>query len=222
MLRRELRSDVELIHDVHQHLAPIQATAAVQALEPFKLLFLEDPVEPHSTEGLKVVRDMACTPIGMHELYVTIQECLPALKRNWIDYLWLDVNHAGRITGLVKASTLADAFQVKTAFHRPTDTSPPLAHEANMHMDTAIVNFGIQELVELNPRTGGYSLAVSPVSTDAFLSGIFHGSVSPSMKSALPGCPPGKAPCPSSGTEMARSTTGSGAAALTAGYPCIS
>jgi mannonate dehydratase len=160
MLRRELGPDVQLIHDAHQRLTPIQAAATAKGLEPFNLFFFEDPIEPHS-KGLRVIRDASCTPIGMGELFVTIQECLPALEQNWIDYLRLDVSHAGGITGLLKASTLADAYQVKTAFHGPSDISP-LAHTANMHIDTAIVNFGIQEFVEPHPRardvfTWGYS-----------------------------------------------------------------
>ena len=80
----------------------------------------------------------------MGELWVTAQEYLPALQRHWIDYLRVDVSHAEGITGLMKASTLADAYQVSMAFHQSSDISP-LAHSANMHIDAAIVNFGIQE-----------------------------------------------------------------------------
>jgi mannonate dehydratase len=151
MLRRELGPDVQLIHDAHQRLTPIQAAGAARALEPFNLFFLEDPVEPHSMNGLKVVRGASSIPLGMGELWVTVQECLPALRRNWIDYLRVDVSHAGGITGLLKAASVADAFQVRTAFHGPSDISP-LAHAANMHIDTAIANFGIQEFVQPDPR----------------------------------------------------------------------
>lgn len=150
ILRRELGPDVQLIHDVHQRLTPIQAATVAKRLEPYNLLYLEDPVEPHS-QGLGVVRASSCTPIGMGELWVTAQEYLPALQRHWIDYLRVDVSHAGGITGLMKASTLADAYQVSMAFHGPSDISP-LAHSANMHIDAAIVNFGIQEFVEPDSR----------------------------------------------------------------------
>jgi mannonate dehydratase len=152
MLRQQLGRDMDLIHDAHQRLTPIQAAAVGKKLEPFDLLFLEDPVEPMYQNGLRLVRNKTTTPIGMGELYVTLQECLPAIESNLIDFLRLDVSHAGGITGLVKASIVAEAFQVKMAFHGPSDISP-LAHAANLHVDTAIVNFGIQEFVSPDPRT---------------------------------------------------------------------
>ena len=129
-----------------------RAAAAARKLEPFDLFFLEDPVEPLYKSGLKVVRERSTTPIGMGELYTTIQECLPALQQNWLDYLRLDVSHAVGSRVSVKASAVADAFQVRTAFHGPSDISP-LAHAANLHIDTAIPNFGIQEFIEPDPRT---------------------------------------------------------------------
>ena len=152
MLREELGPDVDLILDVHQRLPPIMAARAARKVEPFDLLFLEDPVEPLYKNGLKVVREKSSTPIGMGELFTTMQDCMPALQNNWLDYLRMDISHAGGVTGIMKAAAVAEAFQVRMALHGPSDISP-LAHAANFHVDMAMTNFGIQEFVHAAPRT---------------------------------------------------------------------
>ena len=45
-----------------------------------------------------------------------------------------------------KIAVLAEAFHIRTAWHGPGDISP-IAHAVNVHLDLAIPNFGIQEMV---------------------------------------------------------------------------
>jgi mannonate dehydratase len=151
LLRERLGPDVLLIHDLHQRTTPIQAADIAKKLEAFDLFSLEDPVDSHYPEGLGMVRQSTTTPIGIGELWVTLEECLPALRNNWIDFLRMDISHSGGISGVVKASTVAEAFHVRMAFHGPSDISP-LAHAAHLHVDTAILNFGIQEFT--HPQSG--------------------------------------------------------------------
>ena len=139
---------------------------------------------------------------------MTVQEYLPALRRHWIDYLRVDVSHAGGITGLMKASTLADAYQAKMAFHGPSDISP-LAHYANMHIDTAIVNFAIQEFVEPHPSAQevfawGYRYSDGCV-TPEDVPGL---GVRGLMRNAPPGFHTKRAAWLCFRTETGRSTTG--------------
>ncbi|MBN2551185.1 MAG: D-galactonate dehydratase family protein [Spirochaetales bacterium] len=146
VLRRELGAHVELIHDAHERLSAGQAADLARKLEPFNLLFLEDPVEPLHKDSLALIRSSSTTPIAMGELYNTVQDCLPAIQNHWIDFLRVDVSHFGGITGVRKAASLAEAFGVRLALHGPSDISP-LAHAANLHIDYSIPNFGIQEAV---------------------------------------------------------------------------
>ena len=46
---------------------------------------------------------------------------------------------------LMLASVFCEYMGIRTAFHGPGDVSP-VGHAANMHLDLAIPNFGIQEL----------------------------------------------------------------------------
>ena len=151
LLRDVLGEHVGLIHDAHERLSVAQARQVAQELEPYRLFFLEDPLEPLGVGALREVRAAATTPLAMGELYNTVADGLAALQERWIDYLRLDVTHFGGISPVRRAATLADAYGVRTAFHGPSDISP-LAHAANLHLDLAVPNFGIQEFVEHDPR----------------------------------------------------------------------
>lgn len=43
-----------------------------------------------------------------------------------------------------KVAALCEFFNVRTAWHGPGDVSP-VGHAANVHLDLAISNFGVQE-----------------------------------------------------------------------------
>src|SRR5947208_6126021 len=45
-LRVKLGDDVELLHDVHEKLGPVEAAGLARELEPYHLFFLEDPLRP--------------------------------------------------------------------------------------------------------------------------------------------------------------------------------
>lgn len=71
-LRNKLGFSVELLHDAHERITPINAIHMAKALEPYQLFFLEDPVAPENTEWLKMLRQQSSTPISMGEL---VRQC---------------------------------------------------------------------------------------------------------------------------------------------------
>jgi len=145
-LRSKLGDEVELLHDVHEKLDPIEASQLARSLEPYHLFFLEDPLRPEYKESFRLIREHSTTPIAMGELFNSLWDCVPLIKEQWIDYIRCDLDHIGGITAARKVATLAELFQVKTAWHGPGDIGPP-THAANVHVDISIPNFGIQEMV---------------------------------------------------------------------------
>jgi len=150
-LRKAVGPHIGLIHDVHSRCTPVQAARAATELEPYHLLFLEDPVEPLNRAALAQVRAASTTPLATGELFNTMDQLLPLLERRLIDYIRLDISHFGGITPLRKAAYIAGAYGVQTAFHGPGDISP-LAHAAQFHLDLHVPNFGIQETLRFDPR----------------------------------------------------------------------
>jgi mannonate dehydratase len=143
-LRRELGDEPEILHDAHERLTPIQASLLAAALEPYRPFFLEDPIRPEHKESMRLVRQNSRVPLAMGELFSHRWECLPLITEQLIDYVRVDIAHIGGITEARKIAAIAESFHVQMAFHGAPDTAP-IAHAANVHVDMAIPNFGVQE-----------------------------------------------------------------------------
>lgn len=144
-LRGALGDEIELLHDVHERLNPIQAAQLARDLEAYRLFFLEDPLRPEHKESFRIIRQHSTIPLAMGELFHSRWEALPLISEQLIDFIRCDIGHIGGITEARKIAALAETFNVQTAWHGPPDIAP-ITHAANVHLDTAIPNFGVQEL----------------------------------------------------------------------------
>ena len=143
-LRTELGDEVELLHDVHERLAPIDAVGLAKRLEPYRLFFLEDLLAPEDIEWFQNIRSQCATPIAMGELFNHPREITPLVAGRLIDFIRVHLSQIGGITPALKLAHLCAAFGVRTAWHVPGDTSP-VGAAASVHLDLAMHNFGIQE-----------------------------------------------------------------------------
>lgn len=143
-LRDEVGFDVGLCHDTHQRLGPIEACRLAKDLEPHRLFFLEDLLAPERPESFRLVRNASTTPLAMGELYTDKTQTLTVVTEQLIDYVRCDLAHSGGITEARKIAAIAEPYGVKTAWHGPADIAP-ITHAANIHVDIAVPNFGIQE-----------------------------------------------------------------------------
>ncbi len=143
-LRKTLGEEVELLHDVHERVPPILAIQLAKDLEPYRLFFLEDPFSPEDTGYFAHLREQTSTPIAMGELFNNPHEYAPLISGRLIDFIRVHLSQVGGLTVARKIATLGEFFRVRTAWHGPGDVSP-VGHAANVHLDLAIPNFGIQE-----------------------------------------------------------------------------
>ncbi len=143
-VRREVGFSVELLHDIHERLEPSTAIWLAKAVEPYQLFFLEDPLAPEQLDHFRRLRAQTSTPIAMGELWVNQREWLPLVNEGLIDYARAHVSTIGGITPARKMATYCELHSVRTAWHGPGDVSP-VGHAANLHLDLASPNFGIQE-----------------------------------------------------------------------------
>lgn len=145
-LRSTLGEEVELLHDVHERLNPVQAARLAKELEPYHLFFLEDPLRPEHKESFRLIRQHSTTPIAMGELFHTRWDALPLIQEQLIDFIRCDLGHIGGITEARKIAALAETYNIQTAWHGPGDIAP-ITHAANVHLDISTPNFGVQEMV---------------------------------------------------------------------------
>jgi mannonate dehydratase len=143
-VRSHVGYEVELMHDVHERLAPMEAIRLAKQLEAYQLFFLEDPFPPEQNEWFKLMRQQCTIPIGMGELFNNPQEWIPLITNRLIDFIRAHISQIGGLTPARKLALLSEAFGVRTAWHGPGDTSP-VGHAANLHLDLSSHNFGVQE-----------------------------------------------------------------------------
>jgi mannonate dehydratase len=143
-LREQLGDEIELLHDVHERLPPIDAIGLVKELEPYRLFFLEDPFAPEDVGYFKILRQQSVTPLAMGELFNNPNEWLDLVSGRLIDFIRCHLSQVGGISVARKIAALCEFFRVRTAWHGPGDTSP-VGHAAHVHLDLATWNFGIQE-----------------------------------------------------------------------------
>jgi mannonate dehydratase len=143
-VRNQLDPSIELLHDVHERLAPIDAVQFAKDVEPYRLFFLEDILAPEDIGWFETVRQQSATPLAMGELFNNPLEWQPLIAGRLIDFIRMHVSQMGGITPARKVAAFAEMYGVRTAWHGPSDTSP-VGHAANLHLDVSTPNFGIQE-----------------------------------------------------------------------------
>ena len=143
-IRAEFGDEIELLHDVHERLTPIQAVQFAKDVEPFKLFFLEDVLAPEDNDWFRTIREQSATPLAMGEIYTNPREWQPVIAERLIDFIRIHISYIGGITPAWKLTTFAEMFGVRTAWHGPSGTSP-VGHAANLHLDLWAPNFGVQE-----------------------------------------------------------------------------
>ncbi len=150
--RAALGWDIDLLHDTHHRLTPIEAPRLGQDLEPYRLFWLEDTVAADNQASFRLIRQHTTTPLAVGEVFNSIWDCKQLIEEQLIDYVRTTVVHAGGISHLRRIAALAEIYQVKTGCHGATDLSP-VCMAAALHFDLAIPNFGLQEYMRHTPQT---------------------------------------------------------------------
>ena len=149
--REKYGYDVQLVHDVHSRLTPIEAAHLGKLLEPYKLLFLEDASPADNQDGYKIIRNHTTTPLAIGEIFNTVWDAKDLIVNQTIDYLRMAATHTGGITPLKKIADFSAMYDVKLAPHGAPDISP-IGHTANAHLSLWAPNFGIQEFIGFGPE----------------------------------------------------------------------
>ena len=148
-IRTTCGQEVELLHDIHERLHPIQAIALVKELEKYRPFFIEDPFAPEDVGYFKILRAQSATPIAMGELFNNPNEWVDIIKDRLIDFIRCHISQIGGISAAKKLINFCDYFRVRSAWHGPGDVTP-VGHAANLHLDLSTWNFGIQEFPGFN------------------------------------------------------------------------
>jgi mannonate dehydratase len=145
-LRLAVGDSVDLLFDAHTMFSPTETAYLGHALEPYRLFFYEDPIRPFNPQSLRLVRQKVNLPIATGEQFAHKWEFQPLIEEELVDYLRIDVSHAGGITEAKKILAAGELHGQRSALHH---ASSPVNGVVCLHLDMAVPNFGIQEWLEV-------------------------------------------------------------------------
>ena len=137
-------TELELMVDCHGRLSLANAIRLCDALQPYGLMFVEEPLPPESAEEYARLSARSPIPIAAGERLVSIYDVRPFLERGALAILQCDVVNCGGITGARKIAAMAEAYGVPYAPHNPNG---PIATLAAAHVLASIPNAYILETV---------------------------------------------------------------------------
>jgi galactonate dehydratase len=140
--RKRVGPDGAIMFDAHCAVPPPLLIQFCGAIEPYDVMWIEEPVVPGNIEVFKKLRQAIKIPIATGERDRTIWEVLPYLQHQAIDILQSDVGQTGGISQMKKIAALAEAFYTPMA---PHNTCSELGLTASLHVAASIPLFLIQE-----------------------------------------------------------------------------
>ena len=149
-IRAKIGFDIDLLHDVHERIHPADSVRFVKEMEPYKLFFMEDVVPLEQTEWLQHIRETSVTPIAQGELFNNPSEYKTLVQTRMIDFMRVHISQIGGITPAHQLQQFCQQYGVRICWHGPGDMSP-IAHAANIHIDLAAANLGLQEWSGIEP-----------------------------------------------------------------------
>ena len=164
VLAGRLRLAVDAVQsNVPQPWSLKEAQRVATMLEPFNLLWLEEPLPPADLEGLHALRRSSSIPIAAGETATSLEEVQHYLRAEAIDILQPDASVIGGMQNFVRAGTLAAASGVDLAVHA---WCGGVGHMANYHAAFATPNCKFLELSSV-PNPLRDALLVEPWTLNA-------------------------------------------------------
>ncbi|NEJ27098.1 mandelate racemase/muconate lactonizing enzyme family protein [Rhizobium leguminosarum] len=147
-LRDAVGDDMDIAIDLHgpPWLTPADACRLVRALEPYELMWVEDPIAPENIDGYRRIRDAAHVPLAAGERSATIFGERELIEKELVDVIQPDTGRAGGITQMKKIAAMAEAHHIQMAPH--SGSLGPVAEYAALHLLAAIPNALILERLD--------------------------------------------------------------------------
>lgn len=141
-IRAAFGHDIEFGIDFHGRVAAPMAKPLLKALEPYRPLFVEEPVLAEQAEYYPRLAEQTAIPLAAGERMFSRFEFKRVFQAGGIAIVQPDLSHAGGITECFKIAGMAEAHDVALAPHCPLG---PVALAACLAVDFVSHNAVLQE-----------------------------------------------------------------------------
>jgi galactonate dehydratase len=141
-MRESLPKRWDLAVDMHGRYDMMTAKRVAKEVEPFKLLYLEEPVPAENVDAMRDVRESTHTPICCGENVFLRHGFRTILEKRAADIIMPDIQKCGGLLESRKIADMAHTYYVPVAPHCVVS---PIGTMASCHVCAAIPNFLILE-----------------------------------------------------------------------------
>ncbi|KRB04089.1 galactonate dehydratase [Lysobacter sp. Root690] len=141
-IRAVFGNSIEFGLDFHGRVGWPMAKTLIRELEPYRPLFIEEPVLAEQAEYYPRLAAQTAIPLAAGERMYSRFEFKNVLHAGGLAIVQPDLSHAGGISECMKIAAMAEAYDVALAPHCPLG---PIALAACLHVDFASWNAVLQE-----------------------------------------------------------------------------
>lgn len=141
-IREACGDDFGIGVDFHGRVHKPMAKVLAKALEPYNLMFIEEPVLPENWESFGQISSHVSTPIATGERLYSRWEFKRLFQQGVVDIIQPDVAMCGGILETRKICAMAECYDMAAAPHAPYG---PIALAATLQVDACTPNVFIQE-----------------------------------------------------------------------------
>jgi galactonate dehydratase len=146
---REGGPDFDICIEGHGKFNVGSAITIAKVLEPFKVLFFEEPVTGGNATAMREVQRATSVSLAAGERMQSRLQAREFIEMDALRILQPDATRCGGITELRKMAAMADTHFMTVAPHNP---NTPVCTAAHLHLSAAMSNFLILEEGARNPK----------------------------------------------------------------------
>jgi len=141
-LRQAVGPDIEIALECHARYSTETAIQIAKVVEPFRPMWLEEPIPSDNPDAMALIRRATRVPIACGENVYTRYGFRPFLEKQAVSVIQPDMLKFGGLLETRKIAAMAEVYGVPIA---PHGTATPLGKLAMSHICATVPNFKIQE-----------------------------------------------------------------------------
>jgi L-alanine-DL-glutamate epimerase-like enolase superfamily enzyme len=143
-IRKAAGDEMEIALDLSSRWNLPCSMQIARSLEPYGILYLEDPMLPDNLEAYASLARETSIPVCISERLATRFRFREMFEARAVDVVMYDVTWCGGISEARKISDMADTYKIPTS---PHTGGGPVLWIASIHVATSLTNFYIMESV---------------------------------------------------------------------------